>query len=133
MELLLLREYFPEAVNGELFINEEFQCYTIELPWLNNLKQCSCIPGGNYLLKKRWSPKFKWHLQVKDVPAREFILIHPANNAIKELKGCIAPVTMLNNIGVGSGSRIAFEKLVSKVFPVLNDEQVHLTIKTKRS
>ena len=133
MELTLHRTYQPLAVNGELSIGNELQCYTIELPWLNNQPQCSCIPEGRYVLKKRWSPKHDWHLQVMNVPNRSLILIHPANNAQKELKGCIAPVTKLTGMGMGWGSRIAFEKLIAKVFLSMRAETVSLIIKTKRS
>jgi Family of unknown function (DUF5675) len=34
-------------------------------------------------------PKFGRHLQVMNVSGREYILIHPANEALRELKGCI--------------------------------------------
>jgi hypothetical protein len=34
-------------------------------------------------------------LEVIDVKNRKLILFHPANNALKELNGCIAPVTKL--------------------------------------
>jgi len=132
MELLLCRSYHSTAVNGELYMGEEFQCYTIELPWLNNQPSRSCIPEGRYALQKRWSPKHKWHLLVKDVPGRSLILLHPANNAQKELKGCIAPVTKLTGIGTGSGSRIAFEKLTANIFPAMQTQTVFLTIKTKQ-
>jgi hypothetical protein len=38
-------------------------------------------------------------------------LIHPANYAIEELKGCIAPVSMLTGPGRGICSRNAMERL----------------------
>jgi hypothetical protein len=133
MNITIHRTYYSDAVNGELYIEEEFQCYTIELPWLNNQPMSSCIPEGKYEMKKRWSPKHKWHLLVKGVPNRSLILLHPANNAQKELKGCIAPVTILTGIGTGSGSLTAFIKLMTKVFDAMKTETVFLTIKTKRS
>jgi hypothetical protein len=133
MELLLYRSYYSGAVNGELFIGKEFQCNTIELPWLNNQPQCSCIPEGKYQLQKRWSYKHKWHLLVKGVPERSLILLHPANNAMQELKGCIAPVTTITGVGTGSGSRIAFEKLIANVYAAMKTGTVFLIIKTKRS
>jgi hypothetical protein len=51
--ITIFRTYYPDAVNGELFIGEEFQCYAIELPWLNNQPSRSCIPEGKYVLKKK--------------------------------------------------------------------------------
>jgi hypothetical protein len=132
MIVSLLRSYYSNAVNGELYIEEEFQCYSIELPWLNNQPSRSCIPEGKYALQKRWSPRHQWHLLVKDVPDRSLILLHPANNAPRQLKGCIATVTILTGIGTGSGSGIAFEKFIAKVFCAMKTETVFLTIKTKQ-
>lgn len=131
MKLELIRTYFPEATNGILLLDGAIICSTIELPWKNNQSRISCIPEGEYSLVKRYSPHFKWHLQVKDVPGRQLILIHPANNAITELKGCIAPVSVLTGIGKGSFSRLAFKKITSQLFPVLqNRNDIFLTIKT---
>ena len=101
MELELLRIYHPKGSNGNLSANGVGLCHTIELPWKENKNQVSCIPEGRYELVKRYSAKFKWHLLVKDVPDRVLILIHPANDALKELKGCIAPVFILTEEGKG--------------------------------
>jgi hypothetical protein len=64
-----------------------------------------------------------------DVPNRKFILFHPANNALKELQGCIAPVTKLSSPGLGLMSRIAFTKLKDIVYKALdNKESVELIV-----
>lgn len=132
MNLELVRTYFPEGTNGILLLNGAAICSTIELPWKNNQPRISCIPEGKYPLIKRYSPHFNWHLEVTDVPARELILIHPANDAITELKGCIAPVSVLTGPGKGNYSRLAFDKVTSNLFPVLKDRNdIFLTIKTK--
>ncbi|MBW2962999.1 DUF5675 family protein [Mesonia aestuariivivens] len=111
MELLLKRSYHAQGCTGELFYQGNLLCYTIELPWKENQAQISCIPKGTYNLEKRFSKKFGWHLLIKEVPKRSFILFHPANNALKELRGCIAPVSTLTAPGKGIQSRIAFHKL----------------------
>ena len=103
-------------------------CHTIELPWKNNERRVSCIPEGEYFIVKRYSPKFKWHLHVVDVPNRSFILFHPANNALKELNGCIAPVTKLTGPGLGLLSRKAFEKLKDQVYKALENKESVLLI-----
>ena len=115
MILVLNRTYFSEGTQGTLEWNGTIICYTIELPWLGNQKRISCIPEGEYVLQARFSPKFKWHLHLQDVPGRELILIHPANDANKELLGCIAPVSAHTGIGKGSRSRTAFNKLKALV------------------
>jgi len=68
-------------------------------------------------------------LELVDVPNRKFILFHPANNAKKELNGCIAPVTKLSGPGLGLLSRKAFRKLKTIVYQALdNKESVEILI-----
>ena len=127
MELELLRSYFSKGTNGMLIQNEQLLCYTIELPWLMNQHQISCIPEGKYELQKCCNQKFGDHFMVKQVKDRMGILIHPANYAMKELKGCIAPVSKLTGEGQGKDSRVALKLLVDTL---QNEELNYLTIKT---
>ncbi len=130
---MLNRIYFPEGTQGVLEWNGTLICYTIELPWLGNQRRISCIPEGKYILQLRFSPKFKWHFLLMDVPGRDLILIHPANDAKLELLGCIAPVTVHTGIGKGSASRKALEKLkalTKKAFEL--NEEVILKIQLKK-
>ena len=129
MVLVLKRTYFPEGTQGVLEWNGTIVCYTIELPWVGNQKRISCIPEGEYILQKRFSPKFKWHLHLMNVQGRDLILIHPANDAKKELLGCIAPVTTITGIGKGSNSRKALEKLKMVVYAALErKEEIKISI-----
>jgi hypothetical protein len=133
MVLVLNRIYFPEGTQGVLEWNGTLICYTIELPWVGNQRRISCIPEGDYFLQLRFSPKFKWHFLLMDVPGRDLILIHPANDAKLELLGCIAPVTKHTGIGKGSASRKALEKLkalTKKAFE--QNEEVILKIQLKK-
>jgi len=131
MELELVRTYYPNGTNGELSLCGVRICSTIELPWLVNKSRISCIPEGKYELMKRYSQHFGWHLQVMNVKNRALILIHPANDAIKELKGCIAPVSILKAEGKGLESRIALKKVLAIVYPVLDQKkQFFLIIKS---
>ncbi len=82
MELELTREYYPLGTNGTLACKGFTICATIELPWKNNCARISCIPEGRYSLSKRYSPHFKSHFMLEDVPDRQYILIHSANNAM---------------------------------------------------
>ena len=133
MVLVLKRTYFPEGTQGVLEWNGTLVCYTIELPWLGNQKRISCIPEGEYILQKRFSPKFQWHLHLKNVPGRDLILIHPANDAKMELLGCIAPVTLHTGIGKGSSSRKALDNLKAIVYKALAyDEEVKIIIQSKK-
>lgn len=131
MELELWRVYHPNGTNGDLYVNGVRQCFTIELPWLNNQRQISCIPEGRYELKRRYSTRFKEHIEVCNVPGRSRILLHPANDALKELRGCIAPVSQLTGVGKGTQSRLAFDWLKTIVYTALEKGPVFLTIKQK--
>ncbi len=114
--LLLVRSYGPQGTNGKLSYLGEHICYTIELPDRNNLRRISCIPEGRYLLRMGNYPKFGLQIGLPQVLNREAILIHPANDALKELLGCIAPVTTLTGEGKGSGSGKALAKLKKLVY-----------------
>lgn len=132
MDLLLKRTYYEDGTNSDLFINEQQIGYTIELPWKNNQKRFSCIPEGKYHLVKRISPKFGNTILVTDVKGRDLILIHPANDAKKELLGCIAPVTKLTGPGRGVKSRMVYKDVLSAVYGAIDkNEDVFLTITKK--
>lgn len=128
MELLLIRKYHAQGTNGQLFADGNHLCFTIELPWKDNSRRISCIPEGKYRLSKRYSAKFGWHFLVSAVENRSLILIHPANNALKELAGCIAPVTTIVGEGKGHSSKKAFAELKFLLFPLLNEEK-EITLK----
>ena len=131
MVLELTRTYFPNGTNGKLECKGKSICNTIELPWRENETRVSCIPEGKYFIKKRYSQKFQWHLEILDVKNRSLILFHPANNALLELNGCIAPVTKLSGPGLGLMSRKAFISLKSMVYKALdNIESVELIVKS---
>ena len=119
MELVLERAYFKEGTNGTLFCPQVFLCHTIELPWKNNKRNISCIPEGVYEIEPRFSKRFKHHLIVKNVTGRSYILFHPANDAKKDLEGCIAPVTYLNGIGKGLHSKDALQRRFAKALYVI--------------
>jgi hypothetical protein len=130
MNVLLHRTYFEEGTNSALFYNGQFLGFAIELPWLNNQRNVSCIPEGKYELKARYSKKFGHHLHIVDVKSRSLILLHPANNAKRELRGCISPVTQLTGIGKGNNSKPLLQKLVSLCYQAFDrHENVLLTIK----
>lgn len=109
--ITLVRLYRDQATIGAFLHNNFLICKSIELPWLSNKNQDSCIPEGLYKLTPYISKKFGQTYQVQNVKNRSGILIHPANDAKKELKGSIAPVTSVNNDLTGNESRKATEKI----------------------
>ncbi|WP_413998140.1 DUF5675 family protein [Flavobacterium sp. W1B] len=128
MVLVLTRTYFPEGTNGKLVFKGEIICHTIELPLKDNLSHISCIPEGEYFIEKRFSKRFGWHFEVLAVPNRSLILFHPANNALVELRGCIAPVSQVVGSGLGLESKKAFIKLKNLVYPELDAKESILLI-----
>ena len=131
MVLILSRTYFPDGTNGKLECEGKQICNTIELPWKKNETKVSCIPEGKYFIKKRFSNNLKWHFEIINVDNRSLILIHPANNALLELKGCIAPVTQFSGPGLGLKSKQAFQKLKDLIYPILDrGDEVSLIIQS---
>ena len=68
-----------------------------------------------------------------DVADRSLILIHPANDALIELEGCIAPVSILTAEGKGLQSKIALKKILDLTYPFFEKkEPVFLIIKSNQ-
>lgn len=76
-----------KQIQGE-FIFGKYKCDTLELSWKNNQREISCIPQGKYIVKRRYSPKYKDHFEVTNVKNRTAILIHAGNYYI-HTNGCI--------------------------------------------
>lgn len=131
--LVLRRTYGEQGTNGTIYFNGEQICHTIELPWRNNLQRLSCIPEGCYKLEKRKYTKHGEQIGIPAVLGREAILIHAANNAMKQLMGCIAPVTSLTGEGTGAESGKALGKLKALVYSLWDrGDEVFLLIREGR-
>ena len=130
MIIELYRDYGEEGVNGSLFLDGKFICNTIENPWKENRRYESCITEGEYDVTIRYSKKFGYHLHIKNVYQRKWILFHPANDAKTELRGCIAPVTRLTGEGKGINSRRAMDILMIQIKNLKRkNEQLKIIIK----
>ncbi|TJY68748.1 hypothetical protein FAZ19_00010 [Sphingobacterium alkalisoli] len=130
MTLILQRKYGDRGTNGTIYFLGDAVCHTIELPWRDNKRRESCIPEGRYKLVKRTYAKNGEQIGIPNVTGREAILIHAANNAQKELLGCIAPVTTLTGEGTGDHSRKALDKLKELVYSLWDMEaEVFLVIR----
>jgi hypothetical protein len=82
------RLYLPDCTIGVLTY-ENGTLYTIEKAWRDNRPFESCIPEGEYTLRRVDSPRFgpdMW--EVCSVPDRYHILIHVANTS-DDVVGCI--------------------------------------------
>jgi hypothetical protein len=66
-----------------------FSCKTLELPWLENKHNISCIPTGTYQVKFTRSLKFPLgSYEVQNVPNRTGVRVHPGN-FFTDIQGCI--------------------------------------------
>lgn len=93
INILIIRENFTDkSTIGQLFLNGEKFCDTLELPFKNNQKNISSIPAGNYDVRLRLARESATrdylHLMIKEVPDRSYILFHRGNSA-KDTEGCI--------------------------------------------
>lgn len=85
MSALLVRG--TNTIQGTLgrFSYQDFSCWSLELQWLNNLPQYSCVPAGDYSLVFTRTPHvhsgFRAVYQLLSVPGRSGILLHPGTFA----------------------------------------------------
>ena len=129
----MIRDTFSkESTIGELFLNGERMCDTLENPYINNEKNISCIPEGVYKVRLRLARESATrdylHLLIQDVPNRKWILVHRGNTA-KDTSGCIL-------VGLGSkqdfvGNSILAMDLLMKEVINLGGTKINLIIKNK--
>ena len=133
INLLLIRDTFTEeSTLGELFIDGERICDTLENPYLDNQRNISCIPEGEYSVRIRLpresGTRDYMHLLVKDVKDRDYILFHIGNTA-KDTSGCIL-VGLGSQQDVVNNSRLAMDLLMKEIIN-LGGENINLIIKKK--
>ena len=133
VNLLILRDTFTEVSTiGNLYLDGEWLCDTLENPYLDNQRSISCIPEGQYKVRLRTAresaTKEYLHLLVQDVPDRSLILFHSGNTA-KDTRGCIL-------VGIGTkqdfvkNSRLAMDLLMKEILN-LGGTNINLIIKNK--
>jgi hypothetical protein len=133
INLLIVRDTFTDkSTIGELFLNGEFMCDTLENPELNNVRNISCIPEGQYSVRLRTARESATrdylHLLVQDVPNRDYILFHRGNSA-KDTSGCIL-------VGLGTqqdfvqNSVLAMDLLMKEIIN-LGGTNINLIIKNR--
>ena len=99
VRLILVRKYIPDETLGPYIVmddyTEVYRCCCIELPWLNNARNVSCIPGGRtYAVEKYNTVEHPNSFHILDVPDRDGILIHIGNFATGkkiDTLGCQCP------------------------------------------
>ena len=75
---------------------------TLEREWLDNKRNISCIPSGEYTCRRINSPKFGNTFEVSSVPGRTHILFHKGN-LDQDSHGCILVGEEYGQLGSDSG------------------------------
>lgn len=93
MKIKINRTYLPKVTIGNAQLISPFggllmNFKTVELPWLNNQFQISCIPVGIYEWVIYQSPKHGTVLLLLNVPNRSMIEVH-IGNFTRDILGCI--------------------------------------------
>ena len=138
MKLKLVRKFHKGGfTEGKLYVNDGFECYTVEDTDRHlekggiKVEGVTAIPKGTYPITISMSNRFKKFLiEVQNVEGFTGVRIHSGNSS-KDTEGCII-VGSINNkddddwIG---GSKIAYERLHGKVKKALSDgEKVTLEV-----
>lgn len=111
------RWYQDDCTLGRLTCGD-FQCWTLELPFLDNKNDVSCIyPAQAYKGKKHVSPKNGNVIAIENVKGRTHIQIH-AGNYTSQIQGCILvgdSIKFLNDDKIPdvTNSKRTLEKLIS--------------------
>lgn len=146
MDLMVLRYNSEEDyTDGLLFIDDKFECYTLEDEYRTEKKYGETrIPDGTYFIQLRteggfhsnYTTKFgkdfhKGMLWVKDVPGFEYILIHIGNDD-DDTAGCllVGSTADKDKNFIGASGK-AYQDMYPQVRDaLLNDENVTITYKT---
>jgi hypothetical protein len=123
MEFKLERqEYTNLSTIGSIYLDGDFICYSLELPYIDNQPFISCIPPDDYDLVPHNSDRHPNHFAliggtVSHFPEpgkeRSTILIHKGNFP-HEINGCIA-VGELKDRNQVIGSKAAFDRLMELI------------------
>lgn len=114
--------YSPMGAFGRLVVENRFECFTVERPWLNNRPSESCIPEGQYRLQLRESlvvqrtsgGQHRYGWEIANVPGRSLIMIH-VGNTVADVEGCVAVGSALGFVHgrwAVTGSRATFSGLM---------------------
>jgi hypothetical protein len=131
MKLFLARRNGTQGFTaGRLYINKEFQCFTLEDEVRDvKIKGETAIPAGEYKVVITPSNRFKRDLPLLlNVPNFEGVRIHAGNTAA-DTEGCILVGQESAEKGFLAKSKAAFEPLFAKIKTAIDaGEEVMLTI-----
>lgn len=126
MEMKLVRKHMGENfTEGKLFINNGFECYTVEdkdrklekTGESAKVQNQTCIPRGKYRVVISYSNRFKKNLlEILGVPFFRGIRVHSGNSSA-DTEGCIivGSENKRDDDNWVGASRVAYDKLHDKV------------------
>ena len=137
MKLKLIRQFGTEGFSeGKLFIDDVFECYTVEDEDRHleaggtKIPAVTAIPKGSYEVVLSMSPRFKRILpEVLNVPGFTGVRIHSGNSS-KDSEGCILVGSSndRNDDDWIGGSRVALSQLMVKLATVTSGTKVYLDV-----
>ena len=146
MKINLIRTQFgKDATNGLLFIDEVFECFTLEDQYQDKkVYGETCIPEGTYPVDfrkeggfhNRYKAKYDFHkgmLEIKDIPNFKWVLFH-LGNTDENTAGCVLVGDTQQDLDVPKDGFIgssgnAYKKFYPKVATALeNGESVSLIV-----
>ena len=135
MNILLLRKEFTEkSTIGELFINGNFECFTLEDKDRNlesggiKVYSKSAIPRGKYEVIISFSNRFKQYMPLLvNVPQFQGIRIHTGNKA-ENTEGCLLLGKTKSKDFIGL-SKEAYSAFLAKLKKVEKNEKIFIEIK----
>ena len=128
-----MRDTFSDkSTLGELSLNGVRICDTLENPWLDNIRNISCIPEGEYNVRLRYpresGTRDYLHLLIEDVPNRSYVLVH-IGNFVHQTQGCVL-VGLSSTQDVVNNSKLAMDLLMKEIIN-LGGTNINLLIKKK--
>lgn len=123
MNVVLSRKYQDNETLGGFFVLNGYELLfsnkSLELPWLDNQHDISCIPAGTYPVIKYDSPNKGMVFLLQNVPNRDSIEIHSGNYK-KDTLGCILVGTGFEDInGDGNLDIIESRKTLDRLLGIL--------------
>ena len=115
MQITVQREvYTDESTQGEMLIDGEHFCWTLEPRKDQSLGKPYCIPAGTYTVVLQPSHRFEMTTpHLIDVPGFTEIELHPGNSPL-DTEGCTL-VGFDKEANYVGRSRAAFEELMTKI------------------
>ena len=122
-----------QSTSGKLMlvdnkVNLILQLQTLERPWIFNERKVSCIPTGQYLVKRHVSPKCGQSFKIQDVKGRSDILIH-SGNVVNDTLGCILVGLTSGPVDDSSSAMVYNSRKAMAVLLALIDKEIVLHIR----